>query len=80
MCEESLGRKRPRREETPGGLSDREVEVVQQLSKGMRNREIAKILVISEKTVERHLENIYTKLDVSTRTSAVVFAVHNGIV
>jgi DNA-binding NarL/FixJ family response regulator len=46
----------------------------------MRNKEIARALVISEKTVERHLENIYTKLDVTTRTSAVVFAVQNGIV
>ena len=41
-------------DETPGGLSDREVEVLQQLAKGARNREIAETLVISEKTVERH--------------------------
>jgi DNA-binding NarL/FixJ family response regulator len=54
--------------------------VLQHLAKGARNREIAETLVISEKTVEWHLENIYNKLDVTTRTSAVVFAVQNGIV
>ncbi len=66
--------------ERPGNLSDREVEVLRQLANGMRNREIATELVISEKTVERHLENIYNKLDVSSRTSAVVFAVQNGLI
>ena len=63
-----------------GNLSDREVEVIQHLAEGMRNKEIADALVISDKTVERHLENIYNKLDVTSRTSAVVFAVQNGLV
>jgi DNA-binding NarL/FixJ family response regulator len=66
--------------ERPGGLSEREVDVIQHLAKGMRNKEIAKALVISENTVERHLGNIYNKLDVTSRTSAVVFAVHNDLV
>ncbi|MEE9249304.1 MAG: HD domain-containing phosphohydrolase [Dehalococcoidia bacterium] len=64
----------------PGNLSGREVEVIRELAKGLRNREIAQSLVISEKTVERHLENIYNKLDVTCRTSAVVYAVQNGLI
>ncbi|MFQ5814049.1 MAG: HD domain-containing phosphohydrolase [Anaerolineae bacterium] len=67
-------------DQRPGNLSEREVEVLREVAKGMRNRQIAESLVISEKTVERHLENIYAKLDVTSRTSAVVFAVQNGLV
>ena len=66
--------------ERPGNLSEREVEVIQQLAKGMRNKEIAGALVISENTVERHLVNIYNKLDVTSRTSAVVFSVQNDLI
>ena len=51
-----------------------------QLANGLSNRAISKELVISEKTVEHHLKHIYGKLGVSSRTSAVVFAVQNGIV
>ena len=66
--------------ERPGNLSEREVEVIQHLARGMRNKEIASALVISENTVERHLVNIYNKLDVTSRTSAVVFAVQNDLI
>jgi HD-GYP domain-containing protein (c-di-GMP phosphodiesterase class II) len=63
-----------------GGLTDREVEVLRLVGAGLTNRKIAQQLVISDKTVERHLDNIFNKLGVSSRTSAVVFAVHQGIV
>lgn len=63
-----------------GYLSDREIEVLRLVAAGMTNREVAKELVISDKTVEHHLEHIYNKLGVSSRTSAVVFAVQQGIV
>ena len=69
-----------RRAHHPGNLTEREVEVLRQLATGSGNRQIARDLVISEKTVESHLDHIYTKLDVSSRTSAVVFAVQNGLV
>ena len=69
-----------RRAQNPGYLTEREVEVLRQLATGSGNRQIARDLVISEKTVEHHLDHIYTKLDVSSRTSAVVFAVQNGLV
>ena len=61
-------------------VSEREIEVLGELAKGLTNKQIAQTLVISENTVERHLDNIYGKLGVSSRTAAVVWAVHNGIV
>ena len=64
----------------PGNLSEREVEVLRELAKGLGNKQIGEALFISDKTVERHLDRIYDKLGVSTRTSAVVFGVQNGIV
>jgi DNA-binding NarL/FixJ family response regulator len=64
----------------PGGLSEREVEVLRLVATGMSNPEIAAALVLSEKTVARHLSNIFTKLDVSTRTAAAAFAYEHKIV
>jgi DNA-binding CsgD family transcriptional regulator len=58
----------------PGGLTDREREVLALLAAGRSNREIAGALVISEKTVARHLSNIFTKLAVGTRTAAAAWA------
>lgn len=58
----------------PGGLTAREAEVLAIVATGKTNREVAKVLTLSEKTIERHLSNIFTKLDVSTRTEAAAFA------
>jgi DNA-binding NarL/FixJ family response regulator len=58
----------------PGGLTDREVEVLRLVARGRSNPEIAATLVLSEKTVQRHLSNIFTKLDVTSRTAAAAFA------
>jgi HD-GYP domain-containing protein (c-di-GMP phosphodiesterase class II) len=63
----------------PGGLTDREVEVLRLLTREHTNREIADELFISPKTVGRHVENIYTKIGVSTRAGAAVFAMENGL-
>ena len=65
---------------TPGGLSAREVEVLGQLAHGATNREIATALGISERTVDRHVSNIYTKLDVSSRAAATAFAYEHRLV
>jgi ATP/maltotriose-dependent transcriptional regulator MalT len=65
---------------TPGGLSAREVEVLGQLVSGATNREIASALGISERTVDRHVSNIYTKLDVSSRAAATAFALEHHLV
>jgi len=58
----------------PGGLTSREVEVLRLVAAGKSNPEIAGQLFLSEKTVARHLSNIFTKLDVTSRTAAAAFA------
>lgn len=58
----------------PGGLTEREAEVLTHVARGGTNREVADALVLSEKTVARHLSNIFAKLGVSTRTQASAFA------
>ncbi len=56
------------------GLSAREVEVLGLLARGRSNREIGEELGISERTVDRHVSNVYTKLDVSSRAAATAWA------
>ena len=60
-------------------LTQQEVRVLQMVLKGNRNKEIAAGLKISEETVEVHLKNIFTKLDVHDRTAAVYVALRRGI-
>lgn len=64
----------------PGGLTRREIEVLRAIACGATNRQVAQRFVISDKTVGRHLANIYTKLGVSSRTAAVTWAHQNGVV
>ena len=68
-----------RRPALPGGLSEREAEVLRLVAGGCTNREIAAKLVISEKTVARHLSNIFTKLGLPTRTAAAAYAFERGL-
>jgi HD-GYP domain-containing protein (c-di-GMP phosphodiesterase class II) len=70
----------PSRRSWPAGLSDREVDVLRLISLGKSNREVASQLVISPKTVGRHIENIYGKIGVSTRPGATVFAMQHRLV
>jgi DNA-binding NarL/FixJ family response regulator len=65
---------------SPGGLTKREVEILTEIAGGATNKRVAQQLVISEKTVGRHLANIYTKLGVSSRTAAVSWAYANNVV
>jgi DNA-binding NarL/FixJ family response regulator len=62
---------------SPGGLTKREVEVLTHIAGGASNRAVAATMVLSEKTVGRHLANIYLKLGVSSRTAAVAWAFDN---
>jgi len=62
------------------GLSNREMEVLQLLSEGKTNKELAKSLFISEQTVKTHLAHIFDKLGTSDRTETVAKALRNGIV
>lgn len=64
----------------PAGLSTREAEVLRLVAAGLTNRAIAETLTISERTVDRHVSNIYTKLDVSTRAAATAFAYEHRLV
>ncbi len=62
------------------GLSPRELEVLRLLARGKTNREIAAVLVISEHTVARHVQNIYAKLRVASRAAATAFAFEHSLV
>ncbi|MDK1474280.1 response regulator transcription factor [Streptomyces sp. 549] len=62
-----------------GALTDREREVLCLISDGRSNREIARALVLSEKTVKTHVSNILMKLDLSDRTQAALWAVRHGL-
>lgn len=63
----------------PAGLTDREGEVLACVATGMSNRAVAQTLVISEKTVSRHLANIFTKIGVTSRTAAAAWAHEVGL-
>lgn len=63
----------------PGGLTDREGEVLGRVAAGLSNRQVARDLVISEKTVSRHLANIFAKIGVSSRTAAAAWAHEHGV-
>jgi DNA-binding NarL/FixJ family response regulator len=65
--------------ETAGGLTGREVEVIELVAAGKTNRQIAEQLFISEKTVARHVSNIFTKLSVSSRSAATAYAFKHGL-
>lgn len=64
---------------TAGTLTRRETEVLRLVTEGKTNRAIAVELVLSEKTVARHLDNIYGKLGVTSRTAAAAFALRGSI-
>ncbi len=61
-------------------LTERELEVIKALAQGKSNKEIARDLGISEKTVRNHASNIYRKLHIFDRTQAVIYAVRRGLV
>ena len=61
-------------------LTPRETQVLELIAEGMRNRQIASVLGLSEETVEVHVKNIRTKLDVKDRTAAVNVAIKRGII
>jgi len=63
----------------PGGLTAREAEVLRLVASGGSNPDIAATLFLSEKTVARHLSNIFRKLDVSSRTAAAAYAFDHGL-
>jgi HD-GYP domain-containing protein (c-di-GMP phosphodiesterase class II) len=69
-----------RRTAWPDDLTDREVEVLRVLARGLSNREIAESLFLSPRTVQHHLASVYTKIGRHTRAGAAVFAIEHGLV
>lgn len=61
-------------------LTEREREVLTEIGKGRRNKEIADVLFISEKTVKNHISNIFAKLEVNSRAEAALLAARQGLV
>jgi HD-GYP domain-containing protein (c-di-GMP phosphodiesterase class II) len=75
----AAGHRVVRRRGGPAGLTEREVEVLRLLARGLSNKDIAERLVISPKTVGNHVEHIYAKIDASTRAAAGLFAMRHGL-
>jgi DNA-binding NarL/FixJ family response regulator len=69
-----------RRDDGPDALTDREMEVLQLMVRGFRNKEIAERLYITERTVKFHAGIIFQKLNVSSRSEAIAVAIQRGLV
>jgi len=67
------------RTRTSGGLTEREMEVLRLVAAGKRNQEIASELVLSTRTVAHHVEKIFNKLGVGSRTAAAAIALKRGL-
>ncbi|HUB55344.1 MAG TPA: HD domain-containing phosphohydrolase [Mycobacterium sp.] len=76
----AAGHQRTRSNSRPDGLTAREVEVLCLLARGASNKQIAEQLVISEKTARNHVERTYTKIGVSNRIGASMYALRHGLV
>ena len=76
---EAAGQRAPRIER-PAGLTEREAEVVGLLARGLQTKQVARALGISVKTADRHIQNAYRKIGVSTRAAATLFAMEHGLV
>jgi HD-GYP domain-containing protein (c-di-GMP phosphodiesterase class II) len=76
---DAAGQRAPRLER-PAGLTEREVEVVRLLARGLQTKQIARVLAISSKTADNHIQNAYGKLGVSTRAAATLVAMEHGLV
>jgi ATP/maltotriose-dependent transcriptional regulator MalT len=70
----------PRGRDLPDGLTTREAEVLRLIATGLSNKDIAATLHLSVKTVSRHLSNIFTKIDVSSRAAATAYAFEHQLV
>jgi HD-GYP domain-containing protein (c-di-GMP phosphodiesterase class II) len=75
---EAAGQPVPRIER-PAGLTDREAEVIRLLARGLQTKQVAGALGISAKTADRHIQNAYRKIGVSTRAAATLFAMEHGL-
>ena len=79
LFEELADRRGPKAESPLDLLTDREREVTALVGEGLRNKEIADRLFISERTVKTHISNIFQKLDLSDRLELALFAINQGL-
>jgi HD-GYP domain-containing protein (c-di-GMP phosphodiesterase class II) len=63
----------------PAGLTEREAQVIGLIARGLQTKQVGRTLGISTKTADRHLQNGYAKIGVSTRAAATVFAMQHGL-
>jgi DNA-binding NarL/FixJ family response regulator len=68
------------RRSLPGGLTERELEILRLVAAGKSSSQIALELVLSVRTVDRHISNLYLKLNVRTRAQATAYAHTHGLV
>jgi DNA-binding NarL/FixJ family response regulator len=61
----------------PAGLTERQVEVLRLVAQGLSNPQIAERLVISRRTAERHVQDVYARIGVSSRAAAALFAMEH---
>jgi DNA-binding NarL/FixJ family response regulator len=76
---EAAGQPAPR-VERPAGLTEREAQIVGLLARGLQTKQMARALHISVKTADRHIQNAYRKMGVSSRAAAILFAMEHGLV
>jgi DNA-binding CsgD family transcriptional regulator len=70
---------RPPNVARPAGLTEREVDVLRMIARGLSNKQVAAALGISPKTVGHHVEHLYAKAGVTTRAGATLFAMEHGL-
>jgi HD-GYP domain-containing protein (c-di-GMP phosphodiesterase class II) len=76
---EAAGHQRQARRHGPAGLTSRQVEVLRLVASGLSNRDIAERLVISPRTAEHHVQDVYARIGASTRAAAALFAMKHGL-
>jgi DNA-binding NarL/FixJ family response regulator len=76
---EAAGLRRAVRRSRPADLTERQIEVLRLVSRGLSNAQIADRLVLSRRTVEHHVQDIYLKIGASTRAGAAIFAMQHGL-
>jgi len=76
---EVAGHQRQVRRQGPAGLTSRQIEVLRLVASGLSNRDIAERLVISPRTAEHHVQDVYARIGASTRAAAALFAMEHGL-
>jgi DNA-binding NarL/FixJ family response regulator len=75
----AVGNPKPESRQVPDDLTAREVDTLRLLAQGLDNAAIARTLVVTKRTVQNHISNIYGKLGVSSRTEAMLYAIRHGL-